>query len=126
MSSIPDVSKVNYNGVLYNVKDAVTRGKMDEVETARQQAIQDIQAEGQTQTGAVTAEGIRVLGTIPSDYTALAGDVDDLKSAIDADVSKLAQISGENLLNVTDFVDIENGMTYTSDTETGVIVVNNE
>ena len=94
MSSIPDVSKVNYNGVLYNVKDAVTRGKMDEVDAARQQAIQDIQAEGQTQTGAVTAEGTaqknavtaegtRVLGTIPNDYTALAGDVGDLKSAID-------------------------------------------
>ena len=80
MSSIPDVSKVNYNGVLYNVKDAVTRGKMDEVDAARQQAIQDIQAEGQTQTGAVTAEGIRVLDTIPSDYTALAGDVDALYS----------------------------------------------
>ena len=93
MSSIPDVSKVNYNGVLYNVKDAVTRGKMDEVEAARQQAIQDIQAEGQTQTGAVTAEGTaqknavtaegtRVLGTIPNDYTALAGDVGDLKGAL--------------------------------------------
>ncbi len=94
MSSIPDVSKVNYNGVLYNMKDAVTRGKMDEVDAARQQAIQDIQAEGQTQTGAITAEGTaqknavaaegtRVLGTIPNDYTAMAGDVSNIRSTVE-------------------------------------------
>ena len=95
-----DVQASNLSSLIEETSTAIQNANTAaaSADSALQQAIQDIQAEGQTQTGAVTAEGIRVLGTIPSDYTALAGDVGDLKSAFNFDMLDL------NCANILDFI----------------------
>lgn len=58
---------------------------------AAAQSLGDVQAAGQAQVAMINAEGTRVLGSIPSDYTALSGSVSDLQARVDAHY-------GENVL----------------------------
>ena len=66
--------------------------------------IADIQGEGTTQIAAVQAKGEETLASIPSDYTELSSDVEDLKSAIERQASDLAPIivSSDNIFYFSD------------------------
>lgn len=57
-------------------------GAVEAVTEQQTKSVQAVVAQEQTSTAAVTAEGERVLGTIPEDYTALTGDVSQLKDDI--------------------------------------------
>lgn len=63
--------------------DGTAESVVSEITLALQNALTDIQAEGATQIGNVQAKGTEVLDSIPSDYTELSNDVEDLKNAIE-------------------------------------------
>lgn len=66
--------------------DAIETGKTAATEalgSAQAAAVQAVQTESTAQQAAVQAKGEEVLESIPADYTALSGEVDDLKSAIE-------------------------------------------
>ena len=52
------------------------------VTAAQTAAVQAVQAESTTQQAAIQTKGQETIASIPEDYTALSGEVDDLKSAI--------------------------------------------
>ena len=53
----------------------------ERINTAVSGAVEAVAAQEQTSVAAVTAEGERVLGTIPEDYTAAVGEIDTLKKS---------------------------------------------
>ena len=56
----------------------------DAVTAAQTAAVQAVQAESTTQQAAIQTKGQETIDSIPEDYTALSGEVDDLKSAFEA------------------------------------------
>lgn len=54
----------------------------DAVTAAQTAAVQAVQAESTTQQAAIQTKGQETIDSIPEDYTALSGEVDDLKSAL--------------------------------------------
>lgn len=69
-----------------NVLRSMLEGLYDK---PKEEAITAINAAGSTQVQAVTDKGEEVLQSIPADYTELSEDVDDLKSALNYNVSSL-------------------------------------
>ena len=53
----------------------------ERINTAVSGAVEAVAAQEQTSVAAVTAEGERVLGTIPEDYTTAVGEIDTLKKS---------------------------------------------
>ena len=62
--------------------EAAETAATDAVTAAQTAAVQAVQAESTTQQAAVQAKGAETIASIPSDYTELSGEVDDLKSAL--------------------------------------------
>jgi len=71
-------------------------------ETTAPGAVADVADEGAAQITAIGNKGDEVLGSIPSDYSTLSGDVSDLKSALEASeesiTEKMIKVSSNNLL----------------------------
>ena len=103
--------------------------------SAAAQTLVDVNTAGATQVAAIAAKGAEVLESIPSDYTELSQDVDDLKSAFNACFDSEVH-NPTNLLDIsavtfgkyctdtgaiadnasywyTDFIPVEEGETYT-------------
>lgn len=68
--------------------DAIETGKTaatEAVEAAQTTAVQTVQTESSTQQAAVQAKGEQTIASIPADYTALSGKVDNLNHALFAE-----------------------------------------
>lgn len=65
--------------------------------SAAAQTLVDVNAAGATQVAAIAAKGEEVLESIPSDYTALSNDVDDLKSDLSNIIPYDVKIAMDNL-----------------------------
>lgn len=65
--------------------EAAETAATDAVTAAQTAAVQAVQTESSTQQAAVQAKGEQTIASIPADYTALSGEVDDLKSALFAE-----------------------------------------
>ena len=61
--------------------EAAETAATDAVTAAQTAAVQAVQAESTTQQAAIQTKGQETIASIPEDYTALSGEVDDLKSA---------------------------------------------
>lgn len=66
--------------------------------SAAAQTLVDVNAAGATQVAAIAAKGAEVLESIPSDYTELSQDVDDLKSDLST-ISDIVQATDITTLN---------------------------
>lgn len=87
--------------------------------SAAAQTLTQVQSEGAAQIAAIGAEGERVMESIPADYTALEGEVTELKSATNIGIKNVSDYVGfpfkqQNLLlgvAMTDHnrIDITNG-----------------
>ncbi len=77
------VGNVNTAGTT-NVEAVEAAGSdaVNAVGNAQTAAVQAVQTESSTQQAAVQAKGQETIASIPADYTALIGEVDELKSAI--------------------------------------------
>lgn len=62
--------------------EAAETAATDAVTAAQTAAVQAVQTESTTQQAAIQTKGQETIASIPEDYTALSGEVDDLKSAI--------------------------------------------
>ena len=65
--------------------EAAETAATDAVTAAQTAAVQAVQAESTTQQAAIQTKGQETIDSIPEDYTALSGEVDDLKSALNAE-----------------------------------------
>ena len=74
---------------------------------------------GETQVGAVQAKGEEVLESIPEDYTALSGEVDDLKSALFAENA----VASADLTSLSRSINPSNKWTTLSGATTGYIAI---
>lgn len=72
----------------YKKSDGTYNGFNAIAQESTDQQLADIYAAGTAEVGAVTAKGEEVLESIPEDYTELAGDVSELKSALTFKISK--------------------------------------
>lgn len=99
--------------------DGDTESVVSEITLALQNALTDIQAEGVTQKGLVTSEGttqvgnvqakgIEVLDSIPSDYTELSGDVEDLKSDVTTLEDSIVELVKSENLYIGSYTDNKN------------------
>lgn len=61
--------------------EAAETAATDAVTAAQTAAVQAVQAESTTQQAAIQTKGQETIDSIPEDYTALSGEVDDVKSA---------------------------------------------
>lgn len=64
-----------------NAVNSAGSTQVNAVNSAGSTQVGNVNTAGSTQVGAVQAKGQEVINSIPSDYTALSDDVDDLKSA---------------------------------------------
>lgn len=62
--------------------EAAETAATNAVTAAQTAAVQAVQTESTTQQAAIQTKGQETIASIPEDYTALSGEVDDLKSAI--------------------------------------------
>lgn len=69
------------------------------VAAAQTAAVQAVQTESTTQQAAIQTKGEETIASIPADYTALSGEVDDLKSAINLNKITLQKNTCTNLQN---------------------------
>ena len=65
-----------------NAVNSAGSTQVNAVNSAGSTQVGNVNTAGSTQVGAVQAKGQEVINSIPSDYTALSDDVDDLKSAV--------------------------------------------
>lgn len=96
-------------------------------ETTAPGAVADVADEGAAQITAIGNKGDEVLGSIPSDYSTLSGDVSDLKSALKSDEEKIFEeinityttevdlVAGRGLNASQKLIDVDipNGVIYT-------------
>ena len=120
-----DASSFFTSTILPNAVTTINNAKdqaVSNVNVAKSTAVQNVQAEGATQISAVQTEsttqqaaiqqkGEDVLDSIPADYTELTDDVDDLKSAFNAD---LVPTSWTPNITKGSYFKIVNGATGTS------------
>lgn len=66
-----------------NAVNSAGSTQVNAVNSAGSTQVGNVNTAGSTQVGAVQAKGQEVINSIPSDYTALSDDVDDLKSAFE-------------------------------------------
>lgn len=74
-----------------NAVNSAGSTQVNAVNSAGSTQVGNVNTAGSTQVGAVQAKGQEVINSIPSDYTALSDDVDDLKSAL---------IDGDAVVNI--------------------------
>ena len=102
------VEQINTEGTQQKAAvEAAGSNAVDAVESAETVAVQAVQTESTTQLAAIQAKGEETIASIPEDYTALSGEVDDLKSAtthkadVDGTYTDLTAGSAEQLLSST-------------------------
>ena len=66
-----------------NAVNSAGSTQVNAVNSAGSTQVGNVNTAGSTQVGAVQAKGQEVINSIPSDYTALSDDVDDLKNALE-------------------------------------------